>query len=450
MTGAPELIMVDFAGDGAGEGELSWGQKENWVRVVRERNWLPLGGPFPLPAGTTVDDVADQLRYIMSRYQSLRTKLRIDADDRPVQVVHGSGQIALEIIGAGDADPAEVADAMCDRYRRTDLDFTTEWPLRMGLVHRGGRPTHMSTMISHVAADAAGIFILMGELAARRTEPVTGMAPLDQALWQRSPAGRRQNDAAMRYWAGVLRAIEPRRFRQQPEHGPRYWHGEFTSSVLLPAARAIAAGSGLGTSTVFLTVFATALGDVTGINPVVVRPIVGNRFRPGIGGVVCTVAQAGVCVLDVADVPFDEALRRVQRAVINAFKYAYFDHEDLVALRARVSGERGATVDTACFLNDRHGVLGQPETEPPQRIPDNAPAGTLRWVHGQDGPPFEPLFVEIDDLPDDAILVTVHLDTRSVSLADAAALAHRMEAVATAACAATSQVVGARRGNGDG
>jgi hypothetical protein len=431
MTGAPEQMMVDFVGDGAGDGELSWGQKENWARVVRERNWLPLGGPFPLPPGTTVEDVADQLRYIMGRYQSLRTRVRLDDDGRPVQVVYGSGKIPLEIIDAGDTDPDAVAAAVCDRYRRTELDFTAEWPLRMGLIHRGGQPTHMSTMISHVAADAAGIFILMDDLAAGRSTPVTGMTPLAQALWQRSPAGRRQNDAAMRYWAGVLRTIEPRRFHEQREDRLRYWHGEFVSAALLPAARAIAAASGFGTSTVFLTVFAVALGHITGINPVVVRPIVGNRFRPGVAGVMCTVAQAGVCVLDVADVPFDEALRRVQRAVINAYKYAYFDHEDLVALRAQVARERGATIDTACFLNDRHGLRGQQETESPHRIPDDA--GTFRWVRGQEDPPAEPLFVEIDDLPGDSILLSVFPDTRSVSLADAESLAHRMEAVAMAA-----------------
>ncbi len=430
MTGAPERIMVDFVGDGAGDGELSWGQKENWMRVVRERNWLPLGGPFPLPAGTTVDDVVDQLRYIMSRFHSMRTRLRLDADGRPVQVVFGSGEIPLEIIDAGDADPDAVARSVCDRYSRTELDFTEEWPLRMALIHRAGRPTHLSTMISHVAADAAGIFILMNDLATRSDAPVTGMAPLAQARWQGSPAGRRQNDAAMRHWEGVLRTIEPRRFRRQREHGPRYWHGEFTSSVLLPAVRAIAAASGLGTATVFLTVFATALGEVTGINPVVVRPIVGNRFRPGLGGVVCTVAQAGVCVLDVADVPFDEALRRVQRAVINAYKYAYFDHEALVDLTDRVAMERGTVIDTGCFLNDRHGVLGQQPTNPDPR---HAVDSTFRWVHGQDDSPFEPLFVEIDDLPADAVLVTLHLDTRSVSLADAEALARGMESIATAA-----------------
>jgi hypothetical protein len=439
MTRAPEQIMVAFAGEGAGEGELSWGQKENWVRVVRERNWLPLGGPQPLPAGTTVEDIVGQLRYIMSRYQSMRTRLRLDNDGRPTQVVFGSGEIPLEIIDAGDADPDEVAAAVCDRYRRTELDFTAEWPLRMGLIHRGGQPTHTATMISHVAADAAGIFILMDELAARRSTPVTGMAPLAQALWQRSPAGRRHNDAAMRYWEGVLRTIEPRRFHQRREHSPRFWHGEFTSAALLPAVRAIAAASGLGTSTVFLTAFAVALGDITGINPVVVRPIVGNRFRPGLAGVVCTVAQAGVCVLDVADVPFDEALRRVQRAVINAYKYAYFDHEDLVALRARITAERGAPIETACFLNDRQGVLGQRETEPVPR----ADRGTFRWVHSQDDPPAEPLFVEIDDLADEAIRVSLFVDTRSMSLADVASLAHGMESIVLAALVGAHQDSGA-------
>ena len=155
-----------------------------------------------------------------------------------------------------------------------------------------------------------GIFILMNDLATRSDAPVTGMAPLAQARWQGSPAGRRQNDAPP---CGTGRACSaPSSLPPVPPAArarSALLHGEFTASVLLPAVRAIAAASGLGTATVFLTVFVMALGEVTGINPVVVRPIVGNRFRPGLGGVVCTVAQAGGSVLDVADVPFDEALR---------------------------------------------------------------------------------------------------------------------------------------------
>jgi len=411
--------MVDFAGDGAGEGELSWGQRENWDRIVRERIWAPVGGVEQLPPGATVTDVADVVRYLMSRHQALRTRIRVAEDGRPTQVVFGSGEIPLDIV---DTDHPE---AVAERYRNTPMDFTAEWPVRVAVIRRDGRLTHTVTLVSHLATDAAGVVLMMAELATLTTTPIDGMPPLAQARWQGSPAGRRHSDAAMRYWENIFATIEPNRFRTvHDEHHPRYWHGEFHSPALLSAANAIAAKTGLGPSTVFLTLFAVALQDVTRINPVVVRPIVGNRFRPGLSGVVCTVAQAGICVLDVAGKPFDEAAQQVRRSVINAYKYAYFDHEQMLELRARIERERGVALDTRCFVNDRHGVA------PTGTLYDtSAPAGKFRWVRGQDDPPFERLFVEIDDVPD-AIQVTMHLDTRAISLADAESVAVGMERMA--------------------
>lgn len=430
MTGTLAQIMVDFVGDGAGSGELSWGQSENWHRMVQERIWAPVGGVIPVPPGTTVDDVADALRYLMGRHQALRTRIRLEDDGHPVQVVFGAGEISFTVVDAADdADPAAVAESVAQEYRDTPMDFTAEWPLRMTGIRHNGVLTHTVTLVSHLATDAAGIVVMMGEIAARTSIPVDGLPPLAQAAWQRSPAGRRHNEAALRYWEGILRTIEPRRFDPpHDEQSPRYWRGELTSPALLPAVNSIAETSGLGPSTIFLALFAVALADTTGINPVVVRPIVGNRFRPGLAGVVCTVAQAGVCVLDVAGVPFDEALRRVRRSVINAFKFAYFDHEQMVALRDRVEEERGTVVDIRCFFNDRHGV------DPAGALFDlgNAAPGEFRWVRGQDDPPLEQLLVEIDDVPD-AIQVTVKLDSRSISLTDAEAFVRAMETTAIAA-----------------
>ena len=59
--------------------------------------------------------------------------------------------------------------------------------------------------------------------------------------------------------------------------------------------------------------------------PAVIRPMVDNRFRRGLGDVVAMVAQHGICVADVADVPFDEALRRTGIAAMLAYKWAYHD-----------------------------------------------------------------------------------------------------------------------------
>ena len=432
MTGTLAQIMVDFAGDGAGSGELSWGQAENWHRMVQERIWAPVGGVVRLPPGTmTIDDAAEALRYLMSRHQSLRTRIRLDDDGHPVQVVFGAGEIALTVIDtADDADPDAVAESVAQEYRDTPMDFTSEWPLRMAVVRHDGALTHTVTLVSHLATDAAGIAVMTGEIAARTSAPVDGLAPLAQAAWQHSPSGRRHNDAALRYWEGILRTIEPHRFDPPAEaRNPRYWRGELNSPALLPAVNSIAKASGLGPSTIFLALFAVALTNTTGINPVVVRPIVGNRFRPGLAGVVCTVAQAGLCVLDVAGVPFDEALQRTRRAVINAFKFAYFDHVRMVALRERVEEERGTVVDTRCFFNDRHGV---DPAGPLFDAGNAAPLGEFRWVRGQDAPPLEQLLVEIDDIPD-AIQVTVKLDSRSISLTDAESFVRGMEATAIAA-----------------
>ena len=444
MTRAREQIMVAFEGEGAGEGELSWGQRENWATITALGSWFPLGGITPLPAYITAESIADTLSYVMNRYPTLRTRLRFDSG-RPIQVVHASGQLPVEFVDAGGDDPAEVARQVSEEYREAKLNFVGEWPLRMAAIVSHGRPTHMVGLISHLATDAAGLSLMMREMVALDGTPVTGMPPLAQAQWQHSPAGRRHNAAAMRYWEEVFRAIEPERFEHpaEAEH-PRYWHGEFDSWALLPAVRSLAASSGLGTSTVFLTLLALALVQVNGINPVVIRPIVGNRFRPGLDDVVCTVAQAGICVLDVAGVPFDDALQRVQRSVMSAYKYGYFDHEDMVALRTRIERERGVEFDTGLFINDRHDVgamaaTDRTEGQPDGRVAITSPRGpgdgpapsVFRWVHGQNSP-YERLFVEVDDIPD-GIRISLHLDSRAIALAKAEQLVRAMEAIATAA-----------------
>src|SRR5580700_8053083 len=75
-----EKVVVQFAGDGSGVAELSWGQREIWSVIQAKDNSLPMGGARALPPGQTVADVADGLRFIMSRHQALRTRLRFGPD----------------------------------------------------------------------------------------------------------------------------------------------------------------------------------------------------------------------------------------------------------------------------------------------------------------------------------------------------------------------------------
>ncbi|MEV4516388.1 hypothetical protein AB0K00_46440, partial [Dactylosporangium sp. NPDC049525] len=168
-------LPISFEGTSAGSGPLSWGQIESWNAVRTLGHWMPIGGALPLKPGTTVDDVAGELRHHLSRHPSLRTLLRIPAGGgTPTQVVHGCGHTALEVYEAGGADPSDVASAVAGRYRDTDLDFTAEYPIRMAAVLHHGVPSHVVALISHFAADGAGAQAMLRDVAARPAAPVAG------------------------------------------------------------------------------------------------------------------------------------------------------------------------------------------------------------------------------------------------------------------------------------
>ncbi|GGM69210.1 condensation domain-containing protein [Dactylosporangium sucinum] len=416
-------VPVLFDGEGSGSGPLSWGQLENWSAIVKQGTWLPLGGVKPLPAGTTIEEITGELRYLMSRYQPMRTKLSFEPDGTPRQQVYREGETFLDVVDAGDEDPEKVAESVCDRWRDEELDFAAEWPVRMAVVRKDGTLTHMAVLVSHFVTDAAGALTMMAEVASRVTAPVAGLQPLAQAEWQRSPAGQRHNAAAQRYWEGILRSVEPRRFPAPASVvTPRYWHGEFTSPSLARTVPDLAAASGLDSSTVLLALYAGSLTRVTGVDPVVIRPMVSNRFRPGLAGVVCTLAQAGLLSIDAAGADLDELLDRMRRVTMSAYKYAYFHHADMAALVDRVASERGEPVELGCYFNDRRG--------PVRDVPCPPGESTFRWVGSQEAPSFEPLFVHVDNVPG-TLQLTVYLDAAHLSPSDGEAVLRGMEALAT-------------------
>ncbi|MEU0555957.1 condensation domain-containing protein [Dactylosporangium sp. NPDC006015] len=427
MTTVAEHINVAFAGDGAGEADLSWGQQDIWQAMVRQRSWLPNGAWGPLPEGTTVDDVAEQLRYMMSRFPTARTKLRFDAEGRPSQVVAGSGEITLEIVDAGDDDPAAVAEAERLRLQDAEYDFATDWPVRMTAVRSGGRLTHLVVVMCHLVADGFGTGVMLEDLATRVETPIPELQPLEQARWQASPSGQRQNTLALRHWDGILRGMAPRRFPDpagKPE--PRHWRGELTSWALAPALRVVTERTGVPPAPALLGVFAVALARVTGVNPVVLRPMVNNRFRPGLDRVVCMLAQYGICQLDVAGASFAEVLDRAKRGAMTTYKHAYYHPVELDDLVRRVVEERGGDLELPAYFNDRRAA-GEGGTEFQGRKD-----AAFEWTTRQDVP-FEPLIVHIDDLPDDAVRAIIFMDTHVISPADGEALLRGMEAVAVEA-----------------
>ncbi|WP_327003391.1 condensation domain-containing protein [Dactylosporangium sp. NBC_01737] len=435
----PDRIMVPFRGAGSGVDELSWGQRELWGGMRRQRTWMPMGIVVPLLDGSSVDDVVAELRFVVERYQSMRTRLRLRPDGPPQQVLSEAGEMPLEVVDAPeDGDPAVTAAEVQRRLEDTAFDFERDWPVRTAVIRHRGAPTHQVTVVCHLVADGFGAMVLVDEVDRwRRSEALDaspdGMQPLEQAQWQRSPAGQRQCAAALRHWEHTLRAIPARRFPGPVDpRRPRHWQAGFASRALHLAARVIARRTGTDRATVLLTAFAVGLTEATGIHPAVVKVVVSNRFRRTLAGSVSPVSQPALCVLDVDGLPFDEAVALTGRRALTAYKHAYYDPDQLDALIQRVGRERGEELDIACYFNDRRPQGATADPAPSTAEVRAALAETrFHWMARQDRPN-ERLFLTISATPD-TVDLDICGDTEHLSPAMLEACVRKMEAVTVAA-----------------
>ena len=160
-----QRIPVSFDGDGAGVAELTWGQQELWRTMRLVDTWMPIPVIRQASEGTTIADVVAELRFIMSRYPSMRTRLRLADDRMPQQVLADRGAVDLEVEEVPDGDdPAEAAATMRRRFEDAAFDFVRDWPVRMGVVCRQGRPAYLVSVICHLAMDGFAARRIMADL----------------------------------------------------------------------------------------------------------------------------------------------------------------------------------------------------------------------------------------------------------------------------------------------
>jgi hypothetical protein len=428
-----QRILVPFEGDGAGVDTLSWGQSEIWRSMTAVGDSFNLAATFPAPPGTTVDGVAGMLRFAMSRHQSLRTRIVVDADGVTRQVVAASGEVPLEIVDV-DGDAAAEAARVLERYERTVFDHPNEWPVRMAVVRANGVPAHVVASYSHVATDVHGLDALVADVLTMdgTPEPVTAAQPLDQVQRQRTKSAARQSDAALRHAERVLRAIPPRQpGRSTDRRDPRWQQIGYDSPASFLAVQAIAARNRVPTTPVLLAGFAVALCEVTGTTPAVARLMVNNRFRPGLAASVSPLAQTCLAVIDVADGTFDDVVSRAWRAATLAGKYAYFDPNRMAELVDRIGRERDADVRVDVCFNDRRRAHLSPK--PLDRMPTKAElsaaqqAGVVRWERPM-ARYDHTLYFHVNDVPDtfDYLMCA---DTHHLSPVDMTAMVRCVEDV---------------------
>ncbi|WP_432992355.1 condensation domain-containing protein [Dactylosporangium sp. CA-233914] len=444
-------LTVPFEGDGEGIEELTWAQFAAWrsMLLVKATEWT--GGTMPLAEGTTVAGIAQLLGFIMSRHQSLRTRLLPgDGDAPPKQCLAPSGEITLEVYAAA-GDPAAQAAKIRARYEVAPWDPATDWPVRMAVIADGDRAVHLVALYCHMVIDGYGFEALTADLAnldpatGRALAPVEGIQPLELARAQRGRAARRHHEASLRYWERNLRAIEPRRLPRALEPAPqRWWEATLTTPATALGLTTVADRTRVHSGTVLLAAYAVMLAELSGQPVGAFRIVVSNRFRPGFAASVSNLAMAGLAVVDTAGAGFDEVVARAWRGQLAAGLHAYYQPRDLWALVERVGAERGTPLDTLCYFNDRRRSAAQATeaTAPPGPGPITEALKFTRIAWGPRSNEFDATSYLHVDAVADSIELTWRVDTAAVSPAMLASGLRRIESLIVDAALSGASLAG--------
>ncbi|MEU3606786.1 condensation domain-containing protein [Streptomyces sp. NPDC035033] len=387
VTGA-RTLTVRYAGGGSRRGPVTMGQA-NMIRCILrdEPDSINLHDVWPVPDGTGTDRVLDALAALAARHEALRTTFPYGTgDSAPAeQVVAAEGTFTVTVLDHDelpedtDAYAEAVARAARDIRFRLDLDF----PLRLRILARAGRPVRVALAASHAVTDGSALGVLRDEwlalLAGETLPPVTAPTPLDLAAEENSPAGRRKSAASLAHWERVLRTGPQAMFA---EDGAAGTDADTPGLTLRSArgARALAAAArrtGALPGTVLLTAWCMLTAHRAGQSVCVAAVPTSNRFLPKLARSVSPLSQDALLCLDVRAPSFDALLAKAWGAAMNAYRHSRFDALDLWELIGRVTTERGSRFARDAVFND---ISALPSTLAGAAAPDgNAPELELAW-----------------------------------------------------------------------
>src|ERR1700678_2711009 len=171
-------VPVEFTGERAGEGPLTLAQLDIYAWMTPDDAYAFLRAELPVPSAVSVDDVAEALAVLISRYESLRTTyVPGDVSAEPRQRVAAAGVQLLEVCSLGEGqwgpqDRPAVADTLDQSLRETPDPGRRPVRLVVAIApDMGDRVIACAAGFSHLAVDHGAIEILKRDFAARLDDP---------------------------------------------------------------------------------------------------------------------------------------------------------------------------------------------------------------------------------------------------------------------------------------
>ncbi|WP_447002080.1 condensation domain-containing protein [Saccharothrix isguenensis] len=347
-----DAVQVSSTGSRAAEGPVTLGQLNTmqWLEDDADHLAAVLRVELPVPAGRSVDDVAETAAVLVARHESLRTTYVRGEDPR--QVVAATGAFTLHVCTLGEGqwgprDRSAVAGRLLAWLReRGDTAATT---LRMAVAtDEHGTVIACVAGFSHMAVDFGSIEVLKREFAEMVAHPDRRQVgeprhqPLDQAELEATPTERRRTRAANDYVRELARR-QPRCLLALPGARPsgESLAVELSSPAAAMAVRQVAARTRSSRSSVVLAATCAVLARRTGYRELVFPSLSSNRFDRHLVDFVGSLAQGNLVAVEVGDRSFDALVKHTWAAVLEASRHARYDGVERGASDDRIQHERG-------------------------------------------------------------------------------------------------------------
>src|SRR5262245_28877125 len=211
-------------------GPLTLGQRMV-VEILDQRTACGIDRVVPVPVGVNVNTVATAVSTLVSRHETLRTRLPAGSQE---QVVDGAGTVAIRV-----CDSVEEAR---DELTAQPFDIVAEWWIRAAVVCSKDRPRSVVLCLSHLAVDAWAADLVAEDLSALlggAEPPAPDPQPLEQAAAESTSESRRQQVGALAYVRDLLLTAPPETSAAATD--PDGWRlGVLRSCTVDPAAGAVA------------------------------------------------------------------------------------------------------------------------------------------------------------------------------------------------------------------
>ncbi|GAA1269514.1 hypothetical protein GCM10009665_67490 [Kitasatospora nipponensis] len=393
MSSGPER-QIAFSAGKSGTAPATWGQQAIWDAVRKLGPDAPrynVTMEFPVPPGRLVARFLGAVGQLLHLHDSLHTRLLPEEDGGLTQVLDADGTLPVVVRTCPEEDIVREGRALMAELGGLPFDCARQWPLRIGLLERDGDLRYLALSFSHTAVDGWGLRRVVADLweLTDGADPATirelrpAVQPLEEAGYQASVRGQRQDAAARRYWANKLRSGPRQLFpvRQELPATTKFPNAVLNSPALAQALEEVAEARRTSSATVLLAAVSAMACRVSGSPDSMLQVVVNNRFLPGLAHAVSTVALEGLFHLpDVGD-DFADLVRRAQATLLSTYRNAYYDKRLLDAHLADLVAQEGSIADRSCVFNDRRDLMPRQPGEEVARVPlkEALAKTTLSW-----------------------------------------------------------------------